>query len=60
VLPYVYYFNNRSILSAVLLHFTYNFTFSLVYPISVTVYLILVILLFITTVGIVLVGKSRK
>lgn len=61
VLTWVYNHNNRSILAAVLLHFTYNFTFSLVYPFSETVYLFQVILLFIAAASLpLIVGSPRQ
>jgi hypothetical protein len=55
--------NRRSILAAVLGHFTFNFVFGLVYPVSETVYFIQVIVLFLIAGGMVLIdapGNSGK
>ena len=51
--------NGRSILAAILLHFTYNFTLGLVYPFSLTVNLLQMSLLLITAVGVVAVDRGR-
>lgn len=59
LLTWVYNHCGRSILAAVLLHFTYNFTLGLVYPFSGTVNLLHVILLLITAGGMVLVDRAR-
>jgi membrane protease YdiL (CAAX protease family) len=37
-ITWVYNANRRSILSAILLHFAYNFTFSFVYPVPETMH----------------------
>jgi membrane protease YdiL (CAAX protease family) len=58
LLTWAYNCNNRSILAAVLLHFTYNFTLSLVYPFSVTVNVLQVSLLLTTAIGAVAVDKA--
>lgn len=60
LLTWVYNHNDRSILAAVLMHFTYNFTLSLVYPFSMTVNLLQVVLLVVTAVGVVAVDKTRQ
>jgi membrane protease YdiL (CAAX protease family) len=54
LLTWVYNCNNRSILAAVLLHFTYNFTMSLVLPLSMTANLFHLVLLCATAAGLVL------
>jgi membrane protease YdiL (CAAX protease family) len=56
----VYNHNRRSILAPIFLHFTYNFTLNLIYPISNSVFLIEVILLFVTSAIIVLIDESRS
>ena len=55
LLTWAYNHNRKSILAAVLLHFTYNFTLGLVYPVSTTVLLYQVGLLFITAFGVIVV-----
>jgi membrane protease YdiL (CAAX protease family) len=52
--------NGRSILAAVLLHFTCNFTLSLVYPYSVQVFAVQVILLFVAVGALVLFGTRAQ
>ncbi|MGD1994565.1 MAG: type II CAAX endopeptidase family protein [Anaerolineae bacterium] len=59
LLTWVYNRNGRSTLAAILLHFTFNFTFGLASPIPVTVYFIQVALLYITAVAVVLIDRSR-
>lgn len=49
----VYDRNERSILAAILLHFAYNFTLSLVGPLSPQLFVVETVLLFVTTVGVV-------
>jgi len=51
----VYNRNDRSILAAILLHFAYNFTLSLVGPLSPQLFAVETVLLFVTTVGVVVV-----
>lgn len=60
LLTWVYNHNERSILAAVLVHFMYNFTFGLIYPFSVTVYLIQVALLFVTAASVLLILGFRE
>jgi membrane protease YdiL (CAAX protease family) len=59
LLTWVYQKNDRSILAAVLLHFTYNFTLGLVPTSSVADRLSHVILLFVTGVALVLIDRAR-
>ena len=47
--------NRRSILAAILLHFTYNFTISLIFPMSTRVFGLTALLLTVAAVGVVLV-----
>ena len=56
---WVYNENRWSTLAAVLLHFAYNFTWSLVYPISVSVNLLQVVLMSIAAVVLILVVEPR-
>lgn len=60
LLTWAYNCNNRSILAAILLHFTYNFTLSLVYPFSITVNLLQVGLLLFTAIGVVAVHEAPR
>ncbi len=57
---WVYDRNRRSILAAVLLHFAYNLSLTLVYPIFVTVKLLQAILLVVVATGMVLTDGSRR
>jgi membrane protease YdiL (CAAX protease family) len=59
LLTWSYNQNRRSILAAVLLHFGYNFFLDLAQPLSTTVYVFHVILLFITALGLVVFYRSR-
>jgi membrane protease YdiL (CAAX protease family) len=56
----VYNRNNRSILSAVLLHFTYNFTLNLVYPFPARILIYETVLLFITAIALTLGQNNPK
>jgi membrane protease YdiL (CAAX protease family) len=60
LLTWAYNRNNRSILAAILLHFTYNFTLSLVYPFSFTVNLLQVSLLLATAIGVVAADRAPQ
>jgi membrane protease YdiL (CAAX protease family) len=51
--------NGKSILAAILAHFTYNLTFSLVHPFSVSVYAFHVILMFVVAGAMVLGDRFR-
>jgi membrane protease YdiL (CAAX protease family) len=55
LMTWVYNNNRRSILSAILFHFAYNFTFSLLYPISEAVHLYGTILTLILAIGVALI-----
>jgi membrane protease YdiL (CAAX protease family) len=57
---WVYDRNDRSTLAAILLHFAYNFTLSLVYPFSLTVNLLQVVLLLVTAISIVVADRARR
>jgi membrane protease YdiL (CAAX protease family) len=57
---WAYNHNGRSVLAAVLMHFAYNFTLSLVYPFSITVNLLQVVLLLVTAGGVVMVDRARQ
>jgi membrane protease YdiL (CAAX protease family) len=52
LLTWIYNCNKRSILAAVLLHFTYNFTMSLVLPLSRSANLFHLVILFAAAVGV--------
>jgi membrane protease YdiL (CAAX protease family) len=54
VITWVYNHNHRSILSAILLHFAYNFTFSFIYPIPDSMHLTGAILIALLAIAIVL------
>ena len=57
---WVYNHNRRSILSAILLHFAYNFTLNLIYPFPARVFVYETVLLFVTAVGLMLIlGRSK-
>lgn len=58
-MTWVYNSNQRSILSAILFHFAYNFTFSFVYPIPETVHLYGTALVLIMVVAIVTIWGSQ-
>lgn len=58
LMTWVYNHNQKSILAAILLHFMANIIFGLIYPISVMVYLIQVILLSITTLIVILINEN--
>ncbi len=60
LLTWAYNCNRRSILAAVLLHFTYNFTMSLVLPLSHTVNWIHLLLLFVTAAAVVVFCDSPE
>jgi membrane protease YdiL (CAAX protease family) len=60
MLTRVYNRNSRSILAAVLLHFTYNFTVGLFQPMSTTVFLLQVVLLYVTALAVMLVDKPCR
>lgn len=55
IVTWVYNNNRRSILSAILLHFAYNFTFNLVYPVPETMHLYGTVLILITVIVVVIV-----
>jgi membrane protease YdiL (CAAX protease family) len=55
LLTWAYNHNHRSILAAVLLHFTYNLTMSLVLPLSLTVNVIHLMLLFLSAAAVVII-----
>jgi membrane protease YdiL (CAAX protease family) len=60
ILTWVYNHTNRSILAAVLLHFMYNFTLGLVFPLSENVNLLHVILLSVAAMGLVITLGWKK
>jgi len=60
LLTWVYNHNGRSILAAILLHFTYNVTIGLAQPLPVRVNQLHVILLFITAAGLALASARSK
>lgn len=59
VITWVYNNNRRSILSAILLHFMYNFTFSFVYPVPESMHFYGTFLLLVLVMGIVLIWGPR-
>jgi membrane protease YdiL (CAAX protease family) len=52
--------NNRSILSAILLHFTYNFTLNLIYPFPARIFVYETGMLFVTAIGMMLISQPNK
>ena len=54
LMTWVYNANERSILAAILLHFTYNFTLGLAYPLPAQTLSIQVVLMFVVAAGVVL------
>ncbi len=60
LMTWFYNDSNRSILAAILLHFGYNFTFSLFYPLPEAVEILRTLLLFLLATAITIFGQSQK
>jgi membrane protease YdiL (CAAX protease family) len=58
MLTWVYNQNQRSILGAVLLHFMYNFSLGMVYPLSQNTNLLHVVFMYIIAIGLVATGSQ--
>lgn len=57
---WVYNQNNRSILAAILLHFAYNFTINLFFPLTQNLLILHQVLLALTALSVVLIYEKRK
>lgn len=60
LMAWLYNSNRRSILSAVLLHFAYDFTFGFVYPIPESTHLFGTFLILIMTVAVVVIWRDQR
>jgi membrane protease YdiL (CAAX protease family) len=58
LLTWVYNHNRRSILGAILLHFMYNFSLGMVYPLSQNLNLLHVIFMYVIAIGMVSTGRQ--